>query len=276
MNQILLDKFGAYLINKGYKKGSVQAYMHDAKYFFVFLQAQTAQSIEIRHLRNLTKTDVYLYINYLKKTKANLPVTINRKLSALRIFFDFLEEEGILQTNLAERICLPVPSKKEDSPENAFRISSEILEDHFTTLKETFSLCETIIFIFVSKYALTPQEIVGIKREDIDITNGLLHITANNERIINFQNDSRLKSYLSALKDTGRYLLSNKAENAMSTRNVQLILDKISMAQFGKKVSSTILRKNAVQNYIKKQNADLMQVKAFLGLKSISAVEKYL
>lgn len=276
MKQELLRQFQDYLRKNTYKEGSVQAYLHDVRYFFVFLDNQINGAAEIRHLRSLTKTDVYLFINYLKKEKGNTPITINRKLSVLRVFFDFLEEEGIVHTNLAERISLRIVPGEKKRADSYFHVSRAQLEENAPLCESAFSPQEVSIFIFASTYALTPAEIAGIKREDIDIEDGLLHVMGNNERIVHFKEDTRLKGYLSDLKTTGQYLLSNKTEKAMSTRNVQFILAKISTQLFGTNISAMALRKNAVKNYIEKHHANLLQVKEFLGLKSISAVEKYL
>ncbi len=276
METNLLNKFRLYLSEKKYKESSVGAYVYDVKHFIAYLAHQTNSTVENKHFRHLTKSDIYLYINYLKNEKQNMAVTINRKLAVLRIFFDFLEEEGIVHANYAERISLRIIPKENVSSEDYFCLSDDCLKEYRSKMDDSFSAREKILFILVSKYALMPREIVDIKHEDIDIDNGLLHITGSNERMVYFREDSDLKGDLRDFKTTGGYLLSNKPEKAMSVRNVQILLSKICRKLFGVSIPAVALRKNAVKNYIELHNANLMQVKTFLGLKSISAVEKYL
>jgi len=105
MNQ-RLDQFLHYLIvEKGLSKNTIEAYGHNLNRFLAHLQKKGIQKLE-----DVDKLDVKAFLLSLKKLGLS-PKSVVRNLVALRTFFKFLAEEGILEANPAEEIESPTVAK---------------------------------------------------------------------------------------------------------------------------------------------------------------------
>jgi site-specific recombinase XerD len=98
MNQ-RLDQFLHYLIvEKGLSNNTIEAYGHNLNRFLNHLQNKG-----IRKLEKVGKLDVKAFLLSLKKQGLSAK-TVVRNLVALRTFFKFLTQEGILEANPVEEI----------------------------------------------------------------------------------------------------------------------------------------------------------------------------
>ena len=105
MNQ-RLDQFLHYLIvEKGLSKNTIEAYGHNLNRFLNHLQKKGIQQIE-----KVDKLDVKAFLLSLKKQGLSAK-TIVRNLVALRTFFKFFTQEGILEANPVEEIESPKMAK---------------------------------------------------------------------------------------------------------------------------------------------------------------------
>src|SRR5512136_1357433 len=103
----LLDQFLHYLIvEKGLSRNTIEAYSLDLTRFLDYLRAKG-----IRELRDIGKFDVRGFLLLLKRKDLSTK-SIGRDLSAIRTFFRFLIQEGILETNPIENLESPKVAKK--------------------------------------------------------------------------------------------------------------------------------------------------------------------
>ena len=105
MNQ-MLDQFLHYLIvEKGLSKNTIEAYSHGLNRFLNHLREN-----EIQEWVKVTKFDVKAFLLSLRKQGLSIK-TVVRNLVAIRTFFKFLLQEGILEVNPVDELESPKMAK---------------------------------------------------------------------------------------------------------------------------------------------------------------------
>ncbi|MEW6377682.1 MAG: site-specific tyrosine recombinase XerD [Thermodesulfobacteriota bacterium] len=101
-----LDQFLNYLIvERGLSKNTIEAYGHGLNRFLIYLKGK-----KIEEISNIGKFDVRAFLLVLKKRGLSAK-TIVRNLVAIRTFFRFLMEEGILEVSPVEELGSPKLAK---------------------------------------------------------------------------------------------------------------------------------------------------------------------
>ncbi|WP_289420666.1 site-specific integrase [Thomasclavelia cocleata] len=102
-----INEYRQYLIvEKGLSKNTIIAYISDLKKFSIYLN----DSFQINKTDDLSKEHIRLYLKELGKT--NTSASITRKLVSLRMFFNFLIKEKIIDVNIISNFDLPKINKK--------------------------------------------------------------------------------------------------------------------------------------------------------------------
>jgi len=102
----LLDQFLHYLIvEKGLSKNTIDAYSHGLNRFLDSLRKK-----EIQEMPSVSKFDVRAFLLALRKQGLSTK-TVVRNLAAIRTFFQFLIQEGILEANPIEGLESPKIAK---------------------------------------------------------------------------------------------------------------------------------------------------------------------
>ena len=98
----LLKSFTEYLAGECYlAESTVKAYHRDIKHFWEFFR-----SLGNRTISSLTVSDLTDYVGWLHKRNL-APVTMSRHVITLRLFYRFLQLEGIVKDNPAEMLGNP-------------------------------------------------------------------------------------------------------------------------------------------------------------------------
>ncbi len=102
----LLDRFLNYLIvEKGLSQNTIEAYGHNVHRFLNFLEDK-----KIGPLEELSRLDLRTFLHFLKK-KGLSTRSVARNLISVRMFFRFLQQEGVIDINPAEALELPKMAK---------------------------------------------------------------------------------------------------------------------------------------------------------------------
>ncbi len=100
--QVLLDQFLDFvMLERGLSPHTHEAYRRDLEHFTHWLQAQ-----RIRSLHQLTRKDITHYL-LSEKDRALATATLARRLVAIKVFLRFLEQEGLLDHNVADAMDTP-------------------------------------------------------------------------------------------------------------------------------------------------------------------------
>jgi site-specific recombinase XerD len=270
--QAILIQYARHLEEeKQLSANSVKAYLYDTRLFLTYLESSLKRHVTIADIIQLDKSDIYLYVNYLQKHRGNNTPAINRKLSSLRLFFDFLIENGMAKHNMAERVHI----KRIYVP----MLDGVTLEDSAIQqiLTNCSSLRNRLLFQLVAIYALTPAEIAQI--EAVHIRNDKIHIQGTQSRVVRLD--------VQFAKDLAEYVASNKAEGegavfrtanrqSMTVRTIQNIIKELFECNELKPLTATQLRRNAIDNYMRQNEQGLEALREFLGFKSLISLERYL
>ena len=85
----MLDKFIEYMKNEGMAQNTYESYVRDVKLFQKYYEDSYGEELE-----TLTHSDISMYKSYLLN-KNMVASTINRKLSSLKLYNQFLIEQNI-------------------------------------------------------------------------------------------------------------------------------------------------------------------------------------
>ncbi len=254
---------------------TIKNYEIDLEQFANFLKAN-----HLNYLK-LTKEDIRSYLKYLDGLEYKNS-SIARHLSALRSFYAYLVNNGVLKTNIFKTISSP---KKEKKLPNFLQYSE--FEDMLNVWDVTIPLEHRNRLIIETLYntGARVSELVNIKLNDIDLNKHEIRVLGkgSKERIVYFGDyeEDILGSYLKAsrpklLKDKhNNYLFLNHLGNKLTDRGVRLIIDKtLDKASLKHKVSPHTLR-HTFATHLLNEGADLKSVQELLGHASLSTTQIY-
>jgi len=283
-----IANFGLHMdVERNLSPNTRKNYLADVRQFKAFLDANnisaklddTGSMIDIDHMviRAFLGS---LYRERLKK------VTISRKVSALRTFFNYLERKGKIKVNPGQMVQAPKIEKYVPA---------------FLSVEEMFSLLDSksptdafglrdmaIVELFYSS-GIRLSELAGLNRSDVDYSLGLMKIRGKGkkERMVPVGDKAvvALKTYLEKINEispgniknsSDEPIFINRAGARLSTRSVARILDKLVLASgLGKKISPHMLR-HTFATHMMEAGADLRAIQEFLGHESLSTTQKYM
>lgn len=235
-------------------------------------------------ISDITIQDMYAYISYLDNELNDNASTRSRKISALRSFYKYLNQEiEIIDNNITEKLRNPKIQKRQPV---------------YLTLSETENLLEVvnkekneflrnrdlaIIFTFLTT-GMRLSELVSINLSDIKDDHFNIVGKGNKERTVYLTNNCIdlienyimiRKNYLKDIKVNALFISTRKKR--ISNRAVQSTIDKyLKKAGFDTKIYSTHkLRHTAATLMYKYGNVDIRALKDVLGHESVSTTQIY-
>ena len=272
---------------KGYSDSTCRAYRHDIEEFFAILEENRADGKEpaagnaLPDPASVTGLNIRFYLGVLHRK--NKKVTIARKLSAIRSFFNFLIKQGVVTQNPAETVATPKQEKKIPSylpVDDIFRLLDSIEAD--TLLKAR----NRAMFETLYSCGIRVSELAGLDLGDIDPSSGVIRVVGkgNRERLVPIG-----RKALGAITDYRRMLgrkqdktggadeplFLNKNGGRLTTRSIARILDNIAKAcGLAIPVSPHGLR-HTFATHMLDAGADLRVIQELLGHKSLATTQKY-
>lgn len=260
---------------KNYSDYTIISYGKDIEEFFNYLDR------EALNYKNIEYSDIRFYLMYLKDTMKDNNSSIDRKLSALRGFYKYLANNGVVKTNVFSLVSGPKKSKKLP---RYFEYNE--LEEMFAVPDLRTALGQRDLLLLEMLYATGCRvgELVSIKIKDIDFgrRNILILGKGNKERFLNYGEycEEALNNYLNngyheLNKENNGYLFLNNNGGVLTERGVRFLLDKI-IKQIGinKNISPHMIR-HSFATHLLNEGCDLITVQKLLGHESIKATQIY-
>ena len=262
-----INEFKSYLMyEKMFSSNTVNSYVRDLEEFNSFLESEYIKHVTYKDIRS------YLAHMYNKKYSSR---TISRKLSAIRSFYKYEVNKGVIRDNP----CLLISNPKVEKKLPNYLSYNEI--ETMLEVPDTFknnSLRDKLIIEILYSTGIRISELVNIKVKDIDFYNNQILILGkgNKERYVIFGNTLKdmLKEYIS-IKSDSEYLITNKYNKKMSTRSIEEIVKKIvKIDGIKNKVTPHTIR-HTFATHMLNEGADLRVVQELLGHENLKTTEVY-
>ena len=267
------DKFLDYLQNiKKYSDNTIINYEIDIDRYESFLKKNN------KKINNIKYKDVLDFISYIKDKHKS--TSINRCLSSLRSYYNYLLKENIVDTNPFKLVN---SMKKEKKLPEYFKYNEYVELVNSIDINSNLGIRNRCIFEVLLCTGCRCSELVNIKLCDVDLDNREIKVLGkgNKERIVylgSYAIDS-LNMYLSVRdelsKKDNKYLFVNHLGNKLTTRGIRDIIDKILLkSSLNLKITPHTFR-HSFATMLLNEGCDLKSVQELLGHVSLSTTSIY-
>ncbi len=276
MNQ-RLDQFLHYLIvEKGLSQNTIEAYGHNLNRFLNHLQKKGIQKLE-----KVDKLDVKAFLLSLKKQGLSTKSVV-RNLVALRTFFKFLAQEGILEANPVEEIESPKVAKT--LPEIlSLKEVEQLLEQ--PDPKTLLGVRDGAMLELLYATGMRVSELTRLPMNQINLEGGyvLLYGKGSKERLVPLGKEAieRVIQYLKTARGKlgkgkeSPFLFINRSGGGMSRQRFWKNLKAYGLkAGIRKRITPHLLR-HSFASHLLERGADLRSVQMMLGHVDISTTQIY-
>ena len=265
----VLDNFFKVLKSEyNYSFYTIKNYKLDLTLFFNFLNKSN-----INYLY-LNKDNVLAYLKYLDKMNLKNS-TISRRISALRTFYNYLMNEGLINSNIFLNVKNPKLEKKLPNYLN-YTEMEELLESIDISTDEGLKR-RLLIEMFYST-GCRVSEIINIKVKDIDFLNKKIRIMGkgSKERIVYYGDYAKkyLDKYLSKGLDKD-YLFVNKHGDKYTVEEIELIVKDIMKHLSIKTHVTPHTLRHTFATHLLNNGADIRSVQELLGHSNLSTTGIY-
>lgn len=274
----LLTLFIDYCLHqRRYSPHTIIAYQNDIASFDEYLQA----NFEIYSVIAVKTAMARSWLASLKEAKISSK-TINRKISSVRSFFNYLLKQDIVTANPFQTITSPKIPKRLPvflEPDATYKLL------HNTTFSEGFlGLTEKLILQILYNTGMRRGELLQLMEHQIDYANNNVKVLGkgNKERLIPISNKlvSEIKMYITEKKKC--YTVNENATLLVNTKGKPLQAKQIyNVAKKYLAEVSTITKKSphilrhSFATQLLNNGADLNAVKELLGHSSLAATQIY-
>jgi integrase/recombinase XerD len=273
----LLDQFLHYLIvEKGLSKNTIEAYSHDLNQFLNHLKGKGTQEIG-----EVDKFDVRGFLLALKKKNLSTK-SILRNLVAIRTFYKFLIQEGILETNPIEQLESPKVAKT--LPEIlTLKEIEKLLEQ--PNLQTPLGIRDRAMLEILYATGMRVSELTHLPTHQVNLEGGYVLIfgKGSKERIVPLGGEAM--KWITLYLNTVRGILSKGRENSslfinrsgkgMSRQGFWKNLKNYAKkAGLRKRITPHLLR-HSFASHLLEGGADLRSVQMMLGHVDISTTQIY-
>ncbi len=158
------EDFEAALRTSGRAENGVLGALTDARQFSEFAGERSLESLE--------RDDVLAFLRWLEKERGQKPSSLKRKLASVRLLYDFLRQQGRIQSNPTDGIAISSPSQQRPLP--LTRAQSRRLV-HAASSDRRWH----VLVLLMLTAGLKRDEVLRLLWEDIsrDSDTGVTHIT---------------------------------------------------------------------------------------------------
>jgi integrase/recombinase XerD len=276
MNQ-RVDQFLHYLtVEKGLSNNTLEAYSHGLNRFLVHLREKG-----IREWTQVTKFDVKAFLLSLKSRGLSVK-SVLRNLSAIRTFFRFMVQEGILEANPVEELQSPKVAKT--LPQILSLKEVELLLEQ-PNLETPLGIRDRAMLELLYATGMRVSELIGLPMNQINLEGGyvLLYGKGSKERIVPLGSEAMewVTRYLKSVRgklSKGREsasLFVNRSGKGMSRQYFWQALKAYGRkAGIRKRITPHLLR-HSFASHLLERGADLRSVQMMLGHVDISTTQIY-
>jgi integrase/recombinase XerC len=270
-----IDKFLHSLRQRNASVHTLKAYTGDLDNFAAYVGVRDWRSIDHLTIRGFLST---LYERGLGKT------SVARALAAVRSFYRWLAQEGVVEQNPAALVSTPkLPKKLPRVP--TIEEMNTVLDGQMPEVA-SFPERDRIMFELLYGCGIRNSELIGINLDDIRLSSEAILIRGKGkkERYVPFGDSVKaaLAVYLPLRQQTlaerkkiTTALLINQRGGRLTTRSVGRIIKKVAVAKgLSPDVHPHTLR-HAFGTHMLEEGADLRSIQEMLGHERLSTTQRY-
>jgi integrase/recombinase XerD len=273
----MLDQFLDYLaLEKGLTANTSEAYRLDLEDFIAWLRRRSVTSLNGVTRRHLTD---YL-LDLREKDRAS--ATISRRLVAIRVFFRFLQQEGLLDLNITEAMDSPTLWKA--LPESLSVAEVDRLLNA-PDLSKPLGVRDKAMLELLYSSGLRVSELVNLELDDLRVEDGYIKCLGKGrkERIVPWGASARahVGRYLDEVRPLWnrdphqRKIFITRRDVPVSRKTVWFLIKKYALkAGSGRKISPHTLRHSFASHLLANQ-APLRVIQEMLGHADIATTQIY-
>ena len=270
---LYLDEYLKYLeMQKNYSSFTVSGYRDDIIEYLEFVEGEALSFLDVKY------DDIRFFLMHLNDRK-NSNSTVARKISSIRGFYKYLQNNEYINNNPFGLIKLP---KKEKKLPRFFQYNE--LEQLFEVPDVSTSIGQRDLLILELLYSsgIRVSELVSIKIKDISSDTFKVLGKGNKERIANIGSYARRAldnyledGYIKLNKKGSDYLFLNNNGEVLTTRGIRYILNKIiEKTTINKKISPHMIR-HSFATHLLNEGCDILSVQELLGHESLTTTAIY-
>ena len=269
-----ISEFLVYLESvKKYSNNTIINYELDLEKFELYLK------LKHKNYKNISYKDVLDFINYLNDN--HISTSINRCLSSLRSFYNYLISKNIIKDNPFKLVRgMKIPKKLP----NYFKYNEYVELINSIDTSTILGIRNKCIFEVLLCTGCRVNELVNIKLNDIDLDKREVKVLGkgNKERIVylgSYAIDS-INDYLNIRKDilknkNNNYLFLNHLGNILTTRGISDIIDNILKKTISNMKITPHTFRHSFATMLLNEGCDLKSVQELLGHVSLSTTSIY-
>lgn len=270
------------LAQRGLSPRTVEAYGRDVENFFLFAaeaEPPLPQDGAESGAPFPTGRDLFLYLAWMRG-RGNTGRTLARRLSALRAFFSYAVEEGLLAANPATLV--ENPRLPQYLPEVLTREEMERLLS-LPDMDTKNGWRERCMLELLYAAGLRVSELCGLTVGDLDLQAGLVRVFGKGakERLVPLYGmavrllGEYLRRWRPLFKPAGNQLFVNRAGHALSRQFVWKRIKALALEAGIRRPISPHTFRHSFATHLLEGGADLRAVQTLLGHADISATEIY-
>ena len=274
-DQLIVAFLNSLIIEKGLSKNTIQSYESDIYQLYQWNISQNKKRIT-----EIKKFDTSQYVSYL--FSQNLKSTsVNRKISSLKTFFNFLLKKKLIKSNpFADQIMpkKPISLPKSISEDDVVKLLDAPKADSLIGLRDRAML----ELLYASGVRIS--ELVNIKFSDLDLERNIIKVfgKGSKERLVPFGEDAAqsISAYIDERKKNKdiasiKYIFLNNRGSKISRHAFWHRLKEYCF-EIGLKhdISPHTLR-HAFATHLLNRGADLRSVQVLLGHSDLSTTQIY-
>ena len=270
------------VIDKGITSNTIIAYKKDLNLFTSWCLDNKINFIEIK------KKDINFYIHFLKEKNLNSS-SVNRKLSVIKSFYDYLNQIGLVNSNelnIIETHKLQKNLPKLLSEKEILHLIEESRKIYIENpIKNIMYLRTQVILEILYSTGLRISELLNLKINQVANIKDKLYINGkgNKQRLVIFNQNALdlLKKWIAVMikndKNKNSYLFENiDNTNVISRQQIYKDLKKLALKTNTEleKLSPHSVR-HSFASHMLNRGADLRSIQKLLGHSDISTTEIY-
>ncbi len=266
------------LNRRGASKHTVRNYGADLEQFAQYFETPDGGSSPPVEQLDLTLLREWLSHLY---DRSLTPVTIRRKLAAVRAFFKFLREEGICPVNFAARLRTPKVKQRLPDVMSAEKANNllDAVEDG-SVGAEPWRERDLAILELLYGCGLRVSELVGLDLDDIlDERSVRVRGKGNKERQVpvGTRASEAVQRYLDVrpAKPRERALFLNSRNNRLGDRQVRRLVKSYALLAAGDSTVHPHSFRHAYATHLLSDGADLRAIQELLGHARLTTTQKY-